>query len=377
MSVINKMLRDLDQRQAHSPGGGSTPHAQWAGATVALDKASSDSPTPRSVGMRPVVGAMVLVMLLGAAGWWGWQYLHSTAPEAVPVPGGGAAPAASAPVVAAAPLAGPAAEAPRQGGAPAEEQTMQLRMESQLSAQNALDALLTTPPPPPLRANSSASAVSAPVEVATSAPSAKHPVSRPVPTTSHASAAVPNEPKPTSSAASTPLARRTQLTGSEALAQAQALWNSGAADAAIEMVASAMAVAERNVRSGSEAIGNPQLLTLVREWTRMQLAGGRYGAVWEGLTRLEPVLGNVPDLLALRANAAQRIGRHQDSVQSYLAALQARPDEQRWLLGAAVSLAALGQTTSAAELVDKARALGPINKSIAAYLRQSGVPLHE
>ena len=188
---------------------------------------------------------------------------------------------------------------------------------------------------------------------------------------------MPNEPKAASSAASTPLARRSQLTGSEALAQAQALWNSGAADAAIEMVASAMAVAERNVRSGSEAIGNPQLLTLVREWTRMQLAGGRYGAVWEGLTRLEPVLGNVPDLLALRANAAQRIGRHQDSVQSYLAALQARPDEQRWLLGAAVSLAALGQTTSAAELVDKARALGPINKSIAAYLRQSGVPLHE
>ena len=185
------------------------------------------------------------------------------------------------------------------------------------------------------------------------------------------------ESKPASPAASALLARRTQLSAVKLWRRRKPLWNSGSADAAIEMVASVMAAAERNVRSGSEAVGNPQLLTLVREWTCMQLASGRYGAVWEGLTRLEPVLGNVPDLLALRANAAQRIGRHQDSVQSYLAALQIRPDEQRWLLGAAVSLAALGQTTSAAELVDKARALGPINKSIAAYLRQSGVPLHD
>ena len=365
MSVINKMLRDLDQRQTHPQGVGSTPNAQWAGATVALDKTRSDSPTPRSVRMGRVMGAMVLVMLLGVAGWWGWQYLHSPAPEVVPAAGVAPARATSA------------AEAPRQSDAPAEEQAMQLRMESQLSAQNALDALLTTPPPPPLRAKPVAAAVPAPAEAPATAPSAKPAASRSLPVASQAGTTLLTESKPASPAASALLARRTQLSGSEALAQAQTLWNSGSADAAIEMVASAMAAAERNVRSGSEAVGNPQLLTLVREWTRMQLASGRYGAVWEGLTRLEPVLGNVPDLLALRANAAQRIGRHQDSVQSYLAALQIRPDEQRWLLGAAVSLAALGQTTSAAELVDKARALGPINKSIAAYLRQSGVPLHD
>ena len=109
----------------------------------------------------------------------------------------------------------------------------------------------------------------------------------------------------------------------------------------------------------------------------MQLAEARFGAVWEMLTRLEPLLGNHADLWAIRANAAQRLGRHPDSVRSYMMALQSRPDEQRWLLGTAVSLAALGQTSSAAEMADKARAVGPVSKDILAYLRQTGVPIRE
>ena len=123
----------------------------------------------------------------------------------------------------------------------------------------------------------------------------------------------------------------------------------------------------------AERASSPLLLTLVREMARMQLAEGHYGAVWELLTRLEPHLGSQADLWAIRANAAQRLGRHQDSVHAYLIALKTRPDEQRWLLGAAVSLAALGQSTSATEMAEKARTVGPINKDIAAYLRQAGV----
>jgi MSHA biogenesis protein MshN len=54
-----------------------------------------------------------------------------------------------------------------------------------------------------------------------------------------------------------------------------------------------------------------------------------------------------------------------------------RPGEQRWLLGSAVSLAALGQLGRAADMMDKARALGPISKEVQAYLRQAGVPSGE
>jgi len=158
------------------------------------------------------------------------------------------------------------------------------------------------------------------------------------------------------------------------MAQVQNLWNSGSHDAAMDLMQQSIAAAERSAKAGG---GGTVLAPLVREMARMQLAEGRFGAVWEMLTRLEPLLGNQPDLWAIRANAAQRLGRHQDSVHAYMMALQSRPDEQRWLLGTAVSLAALGQTSSAAEMAEKARAVGPVSKDIQTYLRQAGVPLKE
>ena len=105
----------------------------------------------------------------------------------------------------------------------------------------------------------------------------------------------------------------------------------------------------------------------------MQLAIGRVAAAHELLVRHEGRLKGLAEIWAMRGNAAQRLGQHQDSVLSYMHALQVRPTEQRWLLGLAVSLAAMGQTASASEVVERARVEGPINRDIAAYLRQMGV----
>ncbi|MCF8211765.1 MAG: hypothetical protein K9K38_20545 [Rhodoferax sp.] len=163
----------------------------------------------------------------------------------------------------------------------------------------------------------------------------------------------------------------------EVLAQAQSLWTGGNRDAAIDLLRDAVAVAERAAPAGTGANGDAVLLPLVRELTRMQVGLARHAAVWDLLTRLEPLLGNQPDLWAIRANTAQRLGRHQDSVHSYMAALQSRPTEQRWLLGAAVSLTALGQLSSAAEMAERARAVGPISKEVQSYLRQMGVAVRE
>jgi tetratricopeptide (TPR) repeat protein len=172
--------------------------------------------------------------------------------------------------------------------------------------------------------------------------------------------------------------QRQQQAGGDAIAQAQNLWNTGSHDAAIDLMQQSIAAAERTAKAGTTpGTANAVLVPLVREMARMQLAEARFGAVWEMLTGLEPLLGNQADLWAIRANAAQRLGRHQDSVHAYMMALQSRPDEQRWLLGTAVSLAALGQTSSAAEMAERARAIGPVSKDILAYLRQSGVPLKD
>ena len=163
------------------------------------------------------------------------------------------------------------------------------------------------------------------------------------------------------------------------MAQVQSLWNSGSHDAAMDLMQQSIAAAERGAKAGTAAApgGNAVLVPLVREMARMQLAEARYSAVWEMLTRLEPLLGNQADLWAIRANAAQRLGRHPDSVRAYMMALQSRPAESRWLLGMAVSLAAMGQTVQAGAMVERARASGPISPDVALYLRQQGVPMSD
>ncbi|OGB33798.1 MAG: hypothetical protein A3F78_20695 [Burkholderiales bacterium RIFCSPLOWO2_12_FULL_61_40] len=173
------------------------------------------------------------------------------------------------------------------------------------------------------------------------------------------------------------LALRQQQASKDAVAHAQSLWNVGSREAAIEWMEEVVATAERAVAAGATPATTRLLVLPVRELARMQLAQSHPQAVWDLLTRLEPYLGNQADLWAVRANAAQRLGRHQDSVHAYMVALQSRPNEQRWLLGAAVSLAALGQLTSAAEMAEKARAVGSVSKDVLAYLRQTGVPVKD
>lgn len=394
MSVINKMLRDLDQRQdAHAPTAAPAPAAsvlRHGTASVSFGKPAAQR-TTRRPGLWLGMGALVLAGVCAGAWLWWQNQGASTGVDIAAPPAATVALPASAPAVAAsvasvafaasAPAdpptppasdAGAVAAAPAVAASPTPGATataMTLRMESSLSARQAMDALLSTPAPS-----------AAPVAVAAPAPT---PAPAPAPT----APAVTERPKARTAphpavASPTPASettvQRQQQAGGDAIAQAQNLWNSGSHDAAIDLVQQSIAAAERSAKAGTPSgAANALLVPLVREMARMQLAEARFGAVWEMLTRLEPLLGNQADLWAIRANAAQRLGRHQDSVHAYMMALQSRPDEQRWLLGTAVSLAALGQTSSAAEMAEKARALGPVSKDILAYLRQNGVPLRD
>ena len=395
MSVINKMLRDLDHRAGPSVGAqGASPAAsalRQGTASVSIGTLATHPPSAQA--SRWWLGLGVLTALAASlGGWFWWSAATSGAP--VEVATTTAVVPSATPSSVAAPTAAIAAATPASSADVASEPgvastvnvpvgDMQLRMESSLSARQALDALLSkpTPPPAPLaqRAVASASSpVSSPAvatAVATSATSAPTSADRPKARTAVSNTATGSA----STSESTPTIQRQQQAGGDALAQAQSLWNSGSHDAAIELMQQSIAAAERGAKAGAtggtSGANGAVLVPLVREMARMQLAEARYGAVWEMLTRLEPLLGNQADLWAIRANAAQRLGRHPDSVHAYMMALQSRPDEQRWLLGTAVSLAALGQTSSAAEMAEKARAVGPVSKDVLAYLRQTGVPL--
>ncbi len=363
MSVINKVLQDLDQRQAVNPNasvaGAAQSDSRLRRGTRSLASRMARFKFQAGPGQRRWLWWLALLPVLAAvaAGAWfvggkgiGQQQQAPTLPDAprLPTIASPAVPVESPPpVVVAPPVPEPVPAptpvpepVPTPAPAPAWEG---LRMDSRLSA----NYVANTPP---------SDKAARPVEAAKPAQSPKAPAS----STSNDSA----------------LPRRQQATFSDALAQAQSQWNAGLRAEAIALMEKTLTAAERNTNTQPDH-ANASLLVLVRELTRMHVAQGQFGAVWELLVRLEPLLGDQPDLWAIRANAAQRLGRHQDSVHAYMVALQSRPEEPRWLLGAAVSLAASGKTDSAAEMAEKARAHGTVSKDVLAYLRQLGVPLKD
>ena len=169
-----------------------------------------------------------------------------------------------------------------------------------------------------------------------------------------------------------------QLALQENVQQAQQMWQSGSREAATEVLRSTLQSVER-----STEVSSAETIHVLREWARMALALDRTAEVMALIKRHAGQLhvqgqgsGHVQaDIWALQGHAAQRLGLHNDAVEAYQHALLSRPNEGRWLLASAVSLAASGQLESAARQLQKVRAQGPVNPDILAYLKQAGVVL--
>lgn len=161
----------------------------------------------------------------------------------------------------------------------------------------------------------------------------------------------------------------------EVLAQAQVLWRTGSPEGAIALLQNALATLERGGLPALPVADNAPLAVLVRELARLEVLQGRPALVLEMLKRMEPALSGIADLWASRGNAAQRLARHAEAANAYQTALSLRPTEPRWMLGLAVSQAAQGELTQAADWAEKARQAGALGPDVAAYLRELGVPL--
>ena len=157
-----------------------------------------------------------------------------------------------------------------------------------------------------------------------------------------------------------------QVAADETVRVARSLWNEGARSAALETLREALASAEaaRNTRA---------VVPLVRELARLQVADNHAQTGLDLLKRLENLLIDDADAWALRGNAEQRLALHNEAAESYLAALRLRPIEGKWMIGAAISLAASGRQDDARVWVERARERGAVTPTIAAYLQQLGI----
>jgi hypothetical protein len=377
VSVINKMLRDLDSRQVQGamavPGQG--PAASLTRGTFSVDPQNGRAPAGRG---RHRLGLLLLLVLAagGAAAWWQWLRPIEVKPMVKPTvatgPGAAAPAPAPLPVASAAPaMAAVASSSPVMAASASLAASVPVAGVSAPLAVAASAPLSVPVPPMPEPAASLAARAPVMAAAATATPS-----SPAKPVVAQAVAAAKSPPTKQDSAAAPATQRGPQAAALETLAQAQSMWNAGSREVATETLREAVALAERNNLAGAPG-GMASFVMLVRELCRMELAEGHASQVMALLTRLEPQLADQADIWALRGNAAQRLGRHQESASAYLAALKLRAGEPRWMLGAAVSLAALGQTAAAGEWADKARAAGVVSPEVLNYLRQMGVPLRD
>ena len=417
MSVINKMLRDLDARRASAPGVSPEAGTRVLQGTAGMPGQLAARSPVRA--LRWLVGLLVL-LAASATAWFLYEgeNLLRDRPQPVaavaitPAPAPAPQPEVSQPIMTAttnvqtdgAPSNLPVPAPTLTASAPTLAVPTPTVTVPAPSLAASAPTLAARPPVAPPKAQPQTTTAAPrqppavtprvePEKASASGKSARVASSQPVPRPAQAAAAVtaasPQRPpterlaasqKPAAGSASGPSVSPTsqlqrQTSAQETLAHAQGLWAAGSREAALDLMREAVAVAERAYQSGNLAAGSPVLASLVRELARMELAEGRVNRVLELLTRLEPALAGQADLWAVRGNAAQRLARHQESVHAYLRALELRPEEPRWMLGAAVSLAALGRLEEAAVQAEKARASSTVSPEILTYLRQAGVPL--
>ncbi len=338
MSVVNRMLKDIDRRNASTVD---APAAEIGPRRI--------SPRRQRTGLAEhylwlggVVVAVIATFVLG------WRHWHAPVASPDATPAATVAPTPP-PVIAAAPVTTPPVAA---------AQPPAVVIEPPVAAPEIVTPALQLPAPliSPGPTATSIAADKLKLSMKLSALVADQPieiVKRAAPLVAPGKTTITNTPV-------------RQVATEETLATARAIWNEGARPAAQATLREALAAAEstRDQRA---------IVLLGREIARLEVADNRPQAALDLLKRLEGQFAADADALALRGNAEQRLGLHADATEAYLAALRLRPGEGKWMLGAAISLAAGGKLDEAQVWVDRARERDAITPTISAYLKQLGI----
>ncbi|OIP15150.1 MAG: hypothetical protein AUK51_14740 [Comamonadaceae bacterium CG2_30_59_20] len=342
------MLRDLDQRQNGPVAARTGPGDSAVLGTVAL-AASPAKARPALIQRRLVWGGGLLLTVATMVGLW---YQQSRQQDAV-----------STPVVA-------------------------ISAPNPPNLANAVASAANAPPPETLPAKPVVlvpPVVTKPktmskTRVAEALPA--HQVAKAAPAVAAVNKSVANAPLPKADLATSHASTKAALkppqaaaapSSSEALAHAQSMWKAGSRAAAMDVLRQALGKLEASSAIAAPVTAQSDLALLASELARMELAEGQVRQALALLTRLAPQLSQIAEAWAMRGNAAQRLGQHAQAVKSYQQALRLKPDEPRWMMGQAVSLAALGQIAEAGELAEITRVMGALRPEVANYLRQLGV----
>ena len=124
----------------------------------------------------------------------------------------------------------------------------------------------------------------------------------------------------------------------------------------------------RILRDGID--GQPAQLGWAMSLARLQVDRGELDGAWKTLEHSLPAAGNSPDYLGFAANVLQRLGRIDEAAVQYRKATRIAPADGRWWLGLGWCLDARGQTAEAREAFLRARQSGNLSPELLTLIDQ-------
>ncbi|UCH48379.1 MAG: tetratricopeptide repeat protein [Betaproteobacteria bacterium] len=115
---------------------------------------------------------------------------------------------------------------------------------------------------------------------------------------------------------------------------------------------------------------NPRQPTLAMVLARLQVERGDLETAVETLDRVSSYAGTDANFLSFMAAVLQRAQRHEQAVIQYRNALALMPRNPVWLMGLGISLRELGEREQAQQAFASAAAIGTLNPDLQAFVQQ-------
>lgn len=390
MSVINKMLQDLENR--HSTGTGDASRSAHLRAVPARNR------------IHPAWWVMLLVTLVGVTGLVVWRVWPSSSRVVEVV----------TPVNA---VTGELTQAkihedvqPVQQSGPApvfiQQPSTDLKLAMQLSAVQELTATqLQSTEKRPLP-ETAAPAVTKPNRIEPVSVAANSALSQPIPNTVKPGAVTPAQPPPVSgdrvdarpkeTSTAMPVVKQIkeitpQQRAENEYGKALSLLQQGRTPEAIESLGNVLQFDPGNTAARQTLVGvlvagkrygdaerslqdglrlNPGQTGLAMIMARLQVEQGNTQSALKTLQRSLPFAAEQPDYQAFLAALLQREGRNKEAVEHYVQALRKVPGSGVWLMGMGISLQAENHQAEAQEAFLRAKASNSLSPELLAFVEQ-------
>lgn len=114
----------------------------------------------------------------------------------------------------------------------------------------------------------------------------------------------------------------------------------------------------------------PTQISWAMSLARLQVDRGDLPGAWQTLQASLATAANSADYQGFAAHVLQRLGRHKESVEHYQAATRLAPGEGRWWLGLGLALEADGRAAEAREAMLRAKASGTLGTELLNLVEQ-------